>query len=128
MAKKKALDIRLGRLELQIMNVVWKMGRATVHDIKETLGKGRKPAYTTIATMLRHIEAKGYIAHDVDHRTYVYRPTVSQADARKRILGDILDRLFEGSPALLMNSLVEQDRISEEELLQIEKLIEEAKK
>lgn len=127
MAKKKGTDIRLGRLELQIMNVIWELGTATVHDVKEALGKGRKPAYTTISTMMRKIEEKGYLDHDVDNRTFVYRPTISQADVRKGILGDILERLFEGSPALLMNSIIEQDRISGEELLQIEKLIKEAK-
>ena len=128
MTKKKGSDIRLGKLELQIMNVVWEKGTATVHDVKDALGRGRKPAYSTILTMMRKIEAKGYLEHDVDDRTYVYRPTISQADVRQGILGDILDRLFEGSPSLLMNSLVAQDQISEEELTQIQKLIEEAKR
>lgn len=128
MSKKNNSDIRLGRLELQIMNVVWEKGKATVHEVKEVLGKGRKPAYSTILTMMRKIEGKGYLEHDVDNRTYVYRPTISQKDVRRGILGDILERLFEGSPALLMNSLVEQTRISEEEFKQIQKVFEEAKK
>lgn len=119
-------EIRLGKLELQIMKVVWQMGRATVHDVKEALGKGRKPAYSTILTMMRKIEAKGYLEHDVDNRTYVYRPTISQEDVRRSVLGDILDRVFEGSPALLMNCLVEQKDISEPELQQIKELIREA--
>lgn len=126
--KKKSDEIRLGKLELQIMKVVWKMGRATVHDVKETLGKGRKPAYSTILTMMRKIEAKGYLTHDVDNRTYIYRPTISEKDVRQSMLGDILDRVFEGSPALLMNCLVEQKNISSSELEQIKQLIHEAEK
>ena len=126
MAKEKDSEIRLGRLEMQIMNVVWEKGKATVHEVKEALGKGRKPAYSTILTMMRKIEAKGYLEHDVDDRTYVYRPTISQDAARKSILGDIMDRLFAGSPTLLLNSLVEQDRIDEKELSQLKKLINEA--
>ena len=126
MTKQKDSEIRLGRLEMQIMNVVWEKGKATVHDVKDALGKGRKPAYSTILTMMRKIEAKGYLEHDVDNRTYVYRPTISQNVARRSILGDILDRLFEGSPALLLNSLVEQNQVSKEELTQLKKLIEEA--
>ena len=126
MAKIKDSDIRLGRLEMQIMNVVWEKGSATVHDVKDALGKGRKPAYSTILTMMRKIEAKGYLEHDVDNRTYVYRPTISQNVARKSILGDILDRLFEGSPTLLLNSLVEQKQVSKEELNQLQALIKEA--
>ncbi|MHC5058879.1 MAG: BlaI/MecI/CopY family transcriptional regulator [Planctomycetota bacterium] len=125
MAKKQNSEIRLGRLELQIMNVVWEKGKATVHDVKDVLGRGRKPAYSTILTMMRKLEAKGYLEHDVDDRTYVYRPTISQQAVRHGVLGDIVDRLFEGSPSLLLNSLVEQNRISEKELKQIQKLIRE---
>ncbi len=125
MAKKQNSEIRLGRLELQIMNVVWEKGKATVHDVKDVLGRGRKPAYSTILTMMRKLEAKGYLEHDVDDRTYVYRPTISQQAVRHGVLGDIVDRLFEGSPSLLLNSLVEQNRISGTELKQIQKIIKE---
>jgi predicted transcriptional regulator len=126
--KKGNGEIRLGKLELQIMKVVWKMGRATVHDVKEALGKGRKPAYSTILTMMRKIEAKGYLEHDVDNRTYVYRSTISREDVQRSVLGDVLHRVFEGSPAELMNCLVEREDISEAELRQIKKLIREAEK
>ena len=125
MAKKKDSGIKLGRVELQIMNVVWEKGKATVHDVKDVLGRGRKPAYSTILTMMRKLEAKGYLEHDVDERTYVYRPTISRKVVRNGILGDILDRLFEGSPSLLLNSLVEQNRLTEKELRKIRKLIKE---
>ncbi|MHC4537426.1 MAG: BlaI/MecI/CopY family transcriptional regulator [Planctomycetota bacterium] len=124
MANKINSEIRLGRLELQIMNVVWDRGKATVHDVKKALSR-RKPAYSTILTMMRKLEAKGYLEHDVDDRTYVYRPTISQQAVRRSVLGDIVDRLFEGSPSLLLNSLVEQNHISEKELKQIQKLIKE---
>jgi BlaI family transcriptional regulator, penicillinase repressor len=127
MMKKNDSEIRLGRLELQIMNVVWERGKATVHDVKEALGKGRKPAYSTILTMMRKIEAKGYLEHDVESRTFIYRPAISQKDVRRSVLGDILDRLFEGSPFLLMNSLVEQKDIGKEELAQIQQVIREVK-
>jgi predicted transcriptional regulator len=126
MAKKDNSEIRLGRLELQIMNVVWDRGKATVHDVKKALSR-RKPAYSTILTMMRKLEAKGYLEHDVDERTYVYRPTISQEAVRHGILGDILDRLFEGSASLLLNSLAEQNRIGEKEQREIQKLIRERK-
>lgn len=125
---KKLSDIRLGRLELQIMNVVWDKGLATVHDVKDTISRGRKPAYSTILTMMRKLEAKGYLSHDVDDRTYVYRPTISRQTVRQGVIGDLLDRLFEGSPSLLLNSLVEQNRISEKELREIRKLITKRRK
>ena len=126
--KKKLSEIRLGRLELQIMNVVWDKGRATVHDVKDVISRGRKPAYSTILTMMRKLEAKGYLQHDVDDRTYVYRATISQQTVRQGVLGDLLDRLFDGSPLLLLNSLVEQKNISEKEIIEIQKLISERRK
>lgn len=123
MVKKESSEIRLGRLELQIMNVVWKKGKATVHDVKDVLGRGRKPAYSTILTMMRKLEAKGYLKHDVDDRTYIYRPAISQKAVRQGLLGDIIDRLFDGSASLLLNSLVEQKRVNKKELGEIRKLI-----
>lgn len=128
MAKKINADIRLGRLELQILNVVWEKGRATVHDVKEVLGKGRKPAYTTILAMMRKMDEKGYLEHDVEGRTFIYSAAISQKDVRYDVLSDILERLFEGSPALMVNSLVAQKGISEEDLEQIKKITREAKK
>ena len=124
MANKINSEIRLGRLELQIMNVVWDRGKATVHDVKNTLSR-RKPAYSTILTMMRKLEVKGYLEHEVDGRTYVYRPLISQQAVRHGVLGDLVERLFEGSTSLLLTSLVEQNRISENELCEIRKLIEE---
>ena len=118
-------EIRLGRIELQIMKVVWELGRATVHDVKEAMGRGRKPAYSTVLTMMRKLEVKGYLEHDQEGRTYVYRATVSRQAVRHGVLGDVLDRLFEGSPSLLLTSLVEQDRISAEELAEIRRLLQE---
>jgi len=124
MANEINSEIRLGRLELQIMNVVWHRGKATVHDVKKALSR-RNPAYSTILTMMRKLEAKGYLEHQVDGRTYVYRPSISQQAVRQGVLGDLVERLFEGSTSLLLTSLVGQNRISEKELKQIQKLIKE---
>ena len=124
----KPLEIRLGRLGLQIMNVVWDRGKATVYDVKETISRGRTPAYTTILTMMRKLVAKGYLEHDVDERTYVYRATVSRQEVRQSLLGDLLERVFEGSPSLLVNSLVEQNRVTEEEIHEIQKLLRQKEK
>jgi BlaI family penicillinase repressor len=125
---KKPSEIRLGRLELQIMSVVWDKGSATVHDVKKALARGRKPAYSTILTMMRKLEAKGYLEHQVSDRTYVYRATISRQTARRSLLGDLLERVFEGSPSLLISSLVEQNRVTEEELREIRKLIAERRR
>jgi BlaI family penicillinase repressor len=125
---KKPSEIRLGRLELQIMSVVWDKGAATVHDVKEALSRGRKPAYSTILTMMRKLEVKGYLEHDVADRSYVYRATISRQQARHSLLGDLLERVFEGSPSQLVSSLVEQNQLTEHELSEIKRLIAERRK
>jgi len=125
---KKPSEIRLGRLELRIMTVVWDKGSATVHDVKEALSRGRKPAYSTILTMMRKLETKGYLEHDVADRTYVYRATISRQKARHSLLGDLLERVFEGSASQLVSSLVEQNQLTEQELSEIKKLIAERRK
>lgn len=123
MAKAVKPEIRLGRLELQIMNVVWSSGKATVHEVRDELSKGRKPAYSTVLTMMRKLEAKGYLAHEVDDRTYVYEPCISRRAVRQGLLADLVDRLFEGSSSLLLTSLVEQDRITDKEIREIQDLV-----
>ena len=125
MPKKTDAEIRLGRLEMQIMNVVWERGNATVHDVKDALTQGKTPAYSTILTMMRKLEQKGYLQHTVEERTYVYSATIKQEDTRSNLLGDLLSRVFEGSPTLLVNSLLDQKGISSKEIEQIKSLIQE---
>ncbi len=126
MAGKDSPRIRLGRMELQIMKAVWECGAATVHDVKAALSRGRKkPAYSTVLTMMRKLENKGYLTHKVAGRAYVYRATISRRSTSRTLLGDLLDRLFDGSPQLLVSSLIEQRRISAKELREIRKLIRE---
>jgi BlaI family transcriptional regulator, penicillinase repressor len=121
-------EIRLGRQELRIMKVVWDRGTATVHDVKDTLSRGRKPAYSTILTMMRKLEEKGYLRHEVVERTYVYRPTISREAVRTSLLGDLLERVFEGSPSLLVSSLVEHNPLTEKEVSEIKEVLAERRK
>ena len=123
MPRNESASPRLGRLEAQIMNVVWKRGSATVHEVKDTLGRGRKPAYSTILTMMRKLEAKGFLEHGVQDRKYVYRAAIDQQRVRRSVIHDLVERLFEGSPALLVSSLLEQEGVSDEEMAEIRKLM-----
>ena len=125
MRKAHKPEIRLGRVELQIMNVVWERSEATVHDVKDALSQGRRRAYSTVLTMMRKLEAKGYLKHDVQGRAYVYLPTITRRAARHSMLRDLLERVFDGSAKLLVTSLVEQRKISPGELAEVRKLIRE---
>lgn len=118
---------RLGDLQLQIMKVLWDRREATVADVHDGLGK-QDFAYTTVATMLRKMEARGLVKHRVEGRSFVYRPGVA-ADAVTRGMADhLLDRLFEGSLADMVSHLLTTREVSREELSKLEKLIAERKK
>ena len=119
---------RLGDLQLKIMKVLWDRNEATVADVHQALNLDRDLAYTTVATMLRKMEARGLARHRVDGRSFVYRPAVG-SDAVTRGMSDhLLDRLFEGSLADLVTHLLTTREVSREELSKLEKLIAERKK
>ncbi len=114
---------RLGKLELRVMRLVWKRGKATVRDIWTVLYPERGLAYTTVATVMRQLEGKGFLKHIEKERTYVYYPLVDQESVSQGLLGELIDGLFDGSAASLVITLVRGDQISEEDLEDIQRII-----
>ncbi len=106
----------LHRRELQIMKIIWKKGQATVRDIYQTLLKGEQIAYTTVATILKNMERKGIVGHEVVGRTYVYKPLITEEEVSQSMLRDLLDRLFDGSTEMLLSTLVKVQGLSRGEL------------
>lgn len=119
---------RLGDLQLKIMKVLWEQREATVADVHQALGSENELAYTTVATMLRKMEARGLVRHHSEGRSFVYHPVI-RADAVTRSMSDhLLDRLFEGSLADMVSHLLTSREVSREELVKLERLIAERKK
>lgn len=119
---------RLGDLQLQIMKVLWDRGEATVSDVHAGLDEGRALAYTTVATMLRKMEARGLVNHRLDGRSFVYRPVVAAEAVTRSMADHLLERLFEGSLADMVSHLLMTREVSREELSKLEKLIADKKK
>jgi predicted transcriptional regulator len=88
--------------------------------------KKRPATYSTVQTILRILETKGYVAHDKVDRAFVYRPIVDQAQARRRALRHLVGRLFDGSPSLLISNVLEDETIDAAELKRLKDLIEHA--
>jgi len=111
--------------ELAIMKVVWSTRRATVRQVYETLRERRPIAYTTVMTMMKILEEKGYLKKSRDERAYIYRP----AKPRQQVLGamvrDFVDRVFDGAAGGLLLHLARDRRLSKEERTAIQRLIEE---
>ena len=113
-------SMALPKLELAVMKVVWAKGRVTVYDVQEALLPERKLAYTSVASTLRILEKKRFLTHDMDGRTYVYRPLLQESEVSKSMLQDILDRLFDGSTEQLLTTLFETQKVKTEELEKIQ--------
>lgn len=125
MSKK---PLRPGNLQLQILQVLWDQEAATVAEVLERLPAGHGLAYTTIATMLRKMEARGLVEHDVDGRRFIYLPAVRAEEVTQSMADDLLDRLFEGSLADMVSHLLSTREVSRDELKRIESLIAARKK
>jgi BlaI family transcriptional regulator, penicillinase repressor len=116
---------RLGRLELQIMQTLWRRGRATVREVAEEISRTRPLAHSTIQTMLRKLEAKGAVAHDVEDRTFVYHPLCQQSEVTESATRDLLARLFDGSVYGLVAHLLKHERVSGDDLNRLRELIQQ---
>ena len=112
--------------EARVMAVLWERGTATVGDVVADLKRTRAVTYSTVQTMLRILETKGYVAHDKVERAFVYRALVDQVQARRRALRHLVSRLFEGSPSLLVLNVLEDEQIDRAEREHLRKLIESA--
>ncbi len=119
---------RLGDLQLHIMQVLWDRGEATVGDVHAALPGTRNLAYTTMATMLRKMEARGLVRHRVEGRSFVYRAAVAAEAVSRGMADHLVDRLFEGSLADMVNHLLKTREVSRAELVRLERLIAERKK
>ena len=114
--------------ELEIMKLVWARGEATVRDIYEALLAERKVAYTTVMTMMGILEEKGHLKRRQADRAYVYRP----AQPRERVLGSMVrhfvDRVLDGSAKPLLQHLLENKKLSREELQELADLLAKQEK
>ena len=112
--------------EARVMAVLWQRKTATVADVVGALKKRRVVSYSTVQTILRILEMKGYVSHEKVARAFVYRPLVDERQARRRALRHLVIRLFEGSPSLLVLNVLEDDQIDPAELERLKKLVADA--
>ena len=107
------------------MKIVWAHDKATVRDVYEAIREKRPIAYTTIMTMMRILEEKGYLKKTLVDRAHVYKP----AQRRQQVIGamvrDFLDRVFDGAPDSLLVHLAKDDKLTEKQRRIVKQLIEE---
>jgi BlaI family penicillinase repressor len=138
-------ETRLGRVQLRIMRVLWQRGRANAREITDALNAEEPIAHSTIAhstiahstiahstiahstvqTLLRQLEEKGSVAHDVMERSFIYYPLVQEARVTHSATRELIDRVFGGDAAGLVAYLLREERIPRKELRALRELIEE---
>ena len=115
------MEIRFTARELDVMTVLWDRGPCTVADVRKALDVDL--AYTTVLTVLRILEEKGYVAHTTEGRAHRYRPLVEREDAGTSALAGLKKKLFFGSPELLLTRLVEDQDLTEDDLRRMRDLL-----
>ena len=100
--------------EAQIMDAIWRLGEATAEQVRESMPE---PLHdSTVRTLLRVLETKGYVGHEARGKAYIYRALVERTKAQRRALGSVLARFFSGSAEDLVMRLIEDERLTPEQL------------
>jgi len=117
---------RLGRVQHLIMEVLWECDRATAREITERLNKSQPIAHSTVQTLLRKLEAKRAVGHELHDRTFHFYALVKPESVRTRDTRELIERLFSGSAANLVSYLLKNEEIPSGEMDEIKALITRA--
>lgn len=118
----------LGSLQTEVMELAWKHGEITVAQLVEAIGRRRSIMYTTVLSAVQKLEKKGWLKHRSEGRAYVYYATRNRQEVGTSTLRELLRTAFSGDPRLLLASLLEDVRLSDADLKELRKLIEDRRK
>lgn len=113
----------LTKLELQIMQVIWRLGASNVSAVQNALEQ--RLAYTTVQTMLNILQRKGTLKRRLRGRSYEYSAIVSEANASGHAVRDLIDRMFGGSTEELVMSLIKSKQIDAEQIARLSRMLDE---
>jgi BlaI family transcriptional regulator, penicillinase repressor len=117
------MDIAFTDRELDVMDVLWERGASTVAEVQEAIVD--ELAYTTVLTILRTLEEKGYVTHEEEGRAYRYSSLVERSEAGASAVRRLMRKLFRGSPELLLTHLVSQRGLTKEQLESMREMLDE---
>ncbi len=118
----------LGDVQRTVLEVLWDHGEATVQEVRKALGRRKPPAYTTVLSTLQKLESLGWVKHRAEGRSYVYSAARNRHRERTRSLRSFIDTFFGGERKLLLEHVLEDERISPDELDHLRDLIADAEK
>jgi predicted transcriptional regulator len=123
MNNKKNME-ELTKTEERIMQIIWKLKKTFVKDVIEELPDDPKPPYNTISSVIRILVSKGYVDYKAYGKTYEYFPAISKAEYRRVRIQKLMSGYFGNSPASLVSHIVNEEKLSKEEIRQLKELIE----
>ena len=123
----KLLD-DLGQLQRAVIEVVWELGEASVHQVRDRLRRRKDLAYTTVLTAMQKLEKAGWLRHRTEGKVYIYEPTRTRDEAGAKSVRKLLDRIFDGNALLMFQHLMRQDKLSDAELQELRRMIDEKRK
>ena len=115
-------------LELEILKVIWRRGAATVRQVRDALAPERPLAHTSVITIMNIMTEKGYLERDAESHAHVYRARVAEKAVRKRMLGDLVRRAFDGSAVAVVLNLLETSDLKAEELAELRRRLDRKRK
>jgi len=124
---KKSLD-DLGELQRAVIEIVWDLEQASVHQVREQLASTRKLAYTTVLTTMQKLEKASWLRHRAEGKSYVYEPTRTREEAGAKSVRGFVDRMFGGDAVLMFQHLMRESKLTDTELAELRKLINQKRK
>jgi predicted transcriptional regulator len=119
----KRIERALTATELEMMNAIWRLAPCTVHQVVEALKPQRELAYTSVSTIMRILEQKGYLTSVKEGRGHLYSPIVPKEQYQAHSLERLVTNVFDGAPALLVQRLLDSEKVSADELERIRALL-----
>lgn len=123
--RKKQDNSLLTEVELEFMTVVWATGGGTVRDILAVLNQAQERAYTSVATVLKIMEQKGFLSSERADRSLIYRPAIPKSEYQKTSLKNLSSKLFNDTPAALVARLVDDEEVTDDMLVEMRALLNE---
>jgi predicted transcriptional regulator len=124
---KSSLD-SLGELQRAVIEVVWDLGQASVHEVRDNLKRDKRPAYTTVLTALQKLEKAGWLRHRTEGKSYVYLPVHTREQAGAGSAKGFIKRVFDGDPMRMFQHLISEGGLSDRDLSELRVLIDRTKK
>ena len=120
---KKSLT-PLGETEMEVLHHVWELEEATVKQVRNRILESRNVAYTTIMTVMKNLAEKGYLKYRKEGVSYVYSPAREPNTVRSSLIGDLVKKVFKGSPKELVQTLVKSEELTKEDFSEIKQMID----